>query len=197
MPIAPQDIPSEYRTLSRRDHLKRQEYILSTEKAKVLNLHNYIDKSDCIDYTNSLSHENQRYDFFYQGNVYIIISRDSHKKTFNDNLKKLEIKISQEINSSTILDSHITDIINGLKNEIAHLSFTDVIVEFVGKESIQFTLSFSEKRLLMIDKFFHPEQKGLNEKLIFYSYFINRKLISSNVVESSDFVKKFKSYINV
>ena len=181
MPYITQDIPAEYRTLSRRDHLRKFDHLKSTEGiTKILNYSNFSGENESIEHTNSFKQDNH-FSFLHEGNVLVIFGENSEKRFYIENIKK-------EI---------FADSLNKLKNDLAHLSFEDIAIEFVRSESIHFTLSFNDNKLLMIDKFVNPAVHDLGENQVFYSFFINRNLISSNVVEISDFVKKFQSYITL
>ncbi|WP_264552761.1 hypothetical protein [Flavobacterium sp. N2038] len=192
-----QDIPAEYRTLSRRDHLKRIDHLMSTEGiTKILNYSNFSGENESIEHTNSFKQDNH-FSFFHKGNIFVIFGKNSEKKIYFENIKKIDVKIQEEIQLSSINKEIFADSLSKLQNDLAHLSFNDIAVEFVDNESIHFALNFDGEKLLMIDKFINPALHGLNENQIFYSFFINRNLISSNVVEISDFVKKFQSYITL
>lgn len=195
MPYQIQDIPAEYRTLSRRDHLKKFDHLKSTKGiTKILNYSSFSGENESIEHTNSFKQDNH-FSFLHEENVIVIYGGNTEKRFYIDNIKKIQIKIEEEIRLSNVKKEIFEHSLNKLKIDLAHLSFDDIGVEFVREESIHFTLSFSDGKLLIIDKFVNPAVHGLGENQVFYSFFINRNIISSNVVEISDFVKKFQSYI--
>ena len=197
MPYQIQDIPAEYRTLSRRDHLKKFDHLKSTEGiTKILSYSSFNEQNESIEHTNSFKQDNH-FSFLYEGNVLVIFGgkENAEKRFYVDNIKKIQIKIEEEILLSNVRKEIFEDSLNKLKIDLAHLSFDDIGVEFVRDESMHFTLSFNDGKLLMIDKFVNPAKHDLSDNQVFYSFFINRNIISSNVVEISDFVKKFQSYI--
>lgn len=180
------DLPAKY-TMSRRDHEKRKENIMSEltliENCKYSINSNYAyTKSLNSDYTST------------PGYVFVMWEKESNKKFIQENIKKLDLIITREFNSQNV-DNMFLEVAKKIRNDIAQLNFSDVIIEYLNNNSIQFTLSFPDKKLLMIDKFLYPKENDLSDEQVIYSYFINRKLISSNVVEISDFVKKFQEYI--
>jgi len=191
------DVPAEYRTLSRRDHTKRKEYLLSTEGiTKLYTFSNFSDDNTCFNHTNSLKWDNY-HNFLYSKNVLILFNKETNKKHQQNNIKKLEDKIGEEILFSDVDRYIYIKALELVKSELSILSFNDVAVEFSMNESVHFTFSFGNDRILMIDKFIYPSVHDLKDDQIFYSYFINKNLISSNVVEISDFVKKFQAYITM
>lgn len=185
------EIPAEYRTFSRRD-FKRIDDLRSDEV--IINYSNFIGDNESIEHTNSFKQDNG---FVHEGNVFFIFGKNSERKIYSENLKKIQLKFEDEVKLAKANKEIFVHSLDLLKNDIAHLSFSDIAVELVENESIHFTLSFDSDKLLMIDKFINPLVHGLNENQIFYSFFINRNLISSNVVEISDFVKKFQTYITL
>lgn len=196
MALYPAELPAEYRTLSRRDYEKRKENLLAESIFKKIPCK----KDDAIvDYfiytnTNKTVH-NLRY--VIDDNVIIIFDKDP-KRYILENSTKIENLIFKEYSTSSFVNKEdYLKIAETLKNNLSQLKFSDIILEFLSNGSVQFTLSFKGKRLLMIDQFLEPESKGLENNQIIFSFFINRKLIASNVVEASDFVKKFQEYITL
>ncbi|MBS7254564.1 hypothetical protein [Flavobacterium branchiicola] len=185
------DIPAEYRTFSRRDY-KRIEELQS--QGVIVNYSNCIGDSEFFEHTNSFKQNNG---VLHEGNIFVIFDKNSEKKIYFENLKVIELKIQEEIELSNINKEVYASTLSKIQNDLAHLTFNDIAVEFINNESIHFALNFDGEKLLMIDKFVDPALHGLSENQIFYSFFINRNLISSNVVEISDFVKKFQSYITL
>jgi hypothetical protein len=191
------ELPAEYRTLSRRDYEKRKENLLAESIFKKIPCKN--NDGAFVDYfvyanTNKTA-QNLRYTI--EDNIIVIYDKDP-KRYILENSSKIENLIYKEYNNSLFInkDSYLK-IAESLKSNISQLKFSDIILEFLPNESIQYTLSFTGKKLLMIDQFLEPESKGLENNQIIFSFFISRKLIASNVVEASDFVKKFQEYISL
>lgn len=108
-----------------------------------------------------------------------------------ENYRKLLSKIDIEYNQLVDKNSKYKEVATATISELAHLPFNDAVIEF-SNDTIHFKLSFPDKKLLMIDKFLDPKAKGLSDSHVFYSFFIKRELISSNVVEIKDL--KHKKY---
>lgn len=112
--------------------------------------------------------------------------RASYKKE----VKRLKGKSQNLIESS----NHIFSL---LSNHLFKLPFDNCSVEINSDESMKFTLSFTNNKLLMITKSNDFEElRDLKDQII-YSFFINRKLIASDVTTIGKFVKGFKEYISI
>lgn len=118
-----------------------------------------------------------------------------------------------EINSIALLNSSFKNELKRAKNiqnfssvkfnqyfyymskKLSTLPIDNSAVELTSDESIKFTLSFEGDKLLMITKYL-PNDDGDNlNGDITYSFFINRKLISSDVTKFETFTKNFKEYL--
>jgi hypothetical protein len=122
---------------------------------------------------------------------------------------------SSEVNSISLLIGSYKREVNRLKNKnqkvieisehifysvnrkLYKLPFEKCAVEINSDESMKFTLSFSNDRILMITKSNNFEILGISRDQVVYSFFINRKLISSDVTNLETFTKNFKGYISI
>lgn len=112
--------------------------------------------------------------------------RDSYKKEVNrlKNKNQKAIEVSEHIFSS-------------VSKRLYKLPFEKCAVEINSDESMKFTLSFSNDKLLMITKSNNFEDLGMTRDQVIYSFFINRKLIASDVTNLETFTKNFKGYISL
>jgi hypothetical protein len=117
-----------------------------------------------------------------------------------------------EVNSMSLLNGSYKKEILRLKNKVSEssghifsqvsrklykLPFQNCAVEINSDESMKFTLSFANDRLLMVTKYNKPEEMNIGKDQIMYSFFINRKLIASDVANLEVFTKNFKGYISI
>lgn len=120
-----------------------------------------------------------------------------------------------EVNSIGLLRGSYKREVNRLKNKAnASIEFSDFIFSYVSKrlyrlpfqnsaveinsdESMKFTLTFPNERLLMITKGNDYENLGIAKDQVIYSFFINRKLIASDVANLEVFIKNFKAYLSL
>jgi len=84
-----------------------------------------------------------------------------------------------------------------VSRKLYKLPFQNCAVEINSDESMKFTLSFANDKLLMITRYNNPEKIGIDKNQIMYSFFINRKLIASDVANLEVFTKNFKGYISI
>lgn len=89
------------------------------------------------------------------------------------------------------------DIFAFVSRKLYILPFQNCAVEINSDESMKFTLSFEADKLLMITKHKDPENMGIGRDEVIYSFFINRKLIASDVANLEVFTKNFKEYISL
>lgn len=95
------------------------------------------------------------------------------------------------------LSKVIENIFSAVSKKLYKLPFEKCAVEVNSDDSMKFTLSFSNDRLLMITKRSDFEDLGMSRDQVIYSFFINRKLISSDVTNLETFTKNFKGYISL
>jgi hypothetical protein len=79
-----------------------------------------------------------------------------------------------------------------LRSLIFRLPFSNCAIEILQDQSLKLSLSFPNDKLLMLTK----SSKLTSNNEVLYSFFINRKLISSDITELHVFVKGFKEYIS-
>lgn len=84
-------------------------------------------------------------------------------------------------------------IFESLSKNLSELEFEAVNLELTSEQSIKFILLFAGKKMLMVSK--NISVSELNEDEIIFSFFINRKLITSNVAKIEDFTRSFKGYL--
>lgn len=75
------------------------------------------------------------------------------------------------------------------------LPFINCAIEINHKGSIKFTLVFENDKVLMFRNKVKESDIEISENEIFYSYFINKNLISSDIANLETFTKNFKGYI--
>ena len=105
-----------------------------------------------------------------------------NKLRLNELYKKLMDKrdVNQFINNS----------FNLLCDNISEINFSDVHLEVTKANLIKITVLIDNNKILIISK-----DVLKTDTDIIYSYFINRKLIASNVSDISIFTQKFKEYL--
>ena len=77
-----------------------------------------------------------------------------------------------------------------LRDNISELNFNDIHLEITKSNLIRFSTVFGDNKILIISK-----DVSDNDTDIIYSYFINRKLIASDVSDISIFTQKFNEYL--
>ncbi len=137
-----------------------------------------IDKNE--QFNNQGAYETLELPPYYTDNINIL--KEGFNKEFRNNHHyfKLEKNIVQES-------------FDKAASIISELPFNYASVEFTTNKAIKFSLSFEEGKLLMITKFIEAE---MNEPIL-YSFFVNRKLIASNVSEISSFTAGFKEFLSM
>ncbi|MBF6641800.1 hypothetical protein IVB69_09950 [Flavobacterium sp. J49] len=110
---------------------------------------------------------------------------------FNTNKSKINDLYSMLKQNKNLTNS--TDkIFNLLCNYISELRFNDVHLEFTKSELLKITTIFNNNKMLIVSK----DIKDSDTDII-YSYFIDRKLIASDVAEIKEFTGKFKEYLSL
>jgi len=107
----------------------------------------------------------------------------SYKKEF----KRVEKKYQPVENSIIKTFSHV-------RKYLSILPIERCAVEINSDNTIKVTLSFLDNKLLMLTKSINDEENHDDE--VMYSYFINRKLIASDVANFKKFTEGFKEYIS-
>ncbi|WP_209332330.1 hypothetical protein [Lunatimonas salinarum] len=95
------------------------------------------------------------------------------------------------------LSKDIESMFSSVSKRLYKLPFEKCAVEINSDDSMKFTLSFSNDKLLMISKSSNFEDLGMSKDQVIYSFFINRKLISSDVTNLETFTKNFKGYLSL
>ena len=112
---------------------------------------------------------------------------------FNENKNKLN-KLYQNIISKKGFFKDKIEIIEKnyiiLRDNISELNFNDIHLEITKSNLIRFSTVFGDNKILIISK-----DVSDNDTDIIYSYFINRKLIASDVSDISIFTQKFNEYL--
>jgi hypothetical protein len=106
-------------------------------------------------------------------------------------LKEFLLKSKLIRNSANL----ISEVSNKIFKYIAELDFETGTVEITNSNSIKFTLLFPDNRLLLITKSIFPEKFDFNTDEVIFSFFINRKLVASDVSEIPVLTKGFKEYL--
>jgi hypothetical protein len=114
-----------------------------------------------------------------------------------EQLNKL-IKAYKECTKSLVINNtNIDRVFYNVGNELSELPFEDIFIEIADQSRIKISLAFADKRLLIIDKYLDAESSGIGEESFVYTYFINRKMVASDVAEMQSFVKGFKKYLGM
>jgi hypothetical protein len=118
---------------------------------------------------------------------------------FEKNLKVIKEAFSKEflLKSKMLRNSAnlISEVSNKIFKYIAEIDFETGTVEITNSNSIKFTLLFPDNRLLLITKSIFPEKFDFNSDEVIFSFFINRKLVASDVSEIPVLTKGFKEYL--
>lgn len=112
----------------------------------------------------------------------------------NGSYKKEIIRIRNKFPELLESSAHI---FSQVSRKLYKLHFLNCAVEINSNQSMKFTLSFDNDRLLMITKYSDSETMDIAKGQIIYSFFINRKLIASDVANLEVFTKNFKGYISL
>lgn len=110
--------------------------------------------------------------------------------SYKKEIQRVKDRFSSLLESSGHIFSHVS-------RKLYKLPFQNCAVEVSSDETMKFTLSFANDRLLMLTKHINPEKIGLSKDQIMYSFFINRKLIASDVTNLEVFTKNFKGYVSI
>jgi len=118
---------------------------------------------------------------------------------FEKNLQVIKEAFSKEflLKSKMLMNSAnlISEVSNKIFKYIAEIDFETGTVEITNSNSIKFTLLFPDNRLLLITKSIFPEKFDFNTDEVIFSFFINRKLVASDVSEIPVLTKGFKEYL--
>jgi len=110
--------------------------------------------------------------------------------SYKKEISRLKSKVPTQIEATGHIFSHVS-------RKLYKLPFQNCAVEVNSSDTMKFTLSFANDKLLMLTKHINPEKIGLAKDQIMYSFFINRKLIASDVANLEVFTKNFKGYISI
>lgn len=156
----------------------------------------YWNKFYLIEYEN---HQNQVTFETGDPSTYLSLKKEELPTYFDRNIEiireayKNEVKVKGERESEEF--EIIQEAFARVSKFIAELDFESATVEITNSESIKFVLLFKEKTILMISKSLYPEKFEFDANEVIYSLFINRKLITSDVSEISEFTQGFKKYL--
>lgn len=109
--------------------------------------------------------------------------------SYKKELKRLE-------KQSLVAENEIEKTFSHMRKYLSQLPIEHSAVEINSDETIKITLSFSNDKLLMLTKSIRDNEEKSNGDEVMYSYFINRKLIASDVTNFQYFTKGFKEYIS-
>lgn len=106
----------------------------------------------------------------------------------------LKEKIRTEIKETKVKKKfrYIRTAINMIPH-IEKIPYDDVVIEFAKKGVVAVTMVIGDKHL-MITKYLDVENEFFEDE-VYYSFFIARIPISSNIVSLSDFAVKFADYL--
>lgn len=122
---------------------------------------------------------------------------------------------SAEVNSmSTLMGSYKRELVRANKiaphliaqarhtygyvsKKLYKLPFQNCAVEINSDGTMKYSLLFSNDRVLMLTIEMNSDVARLRNKPTMYSFFINRKLIASDVTNLETFTKNFKEYITL
>jgi hypothetical protein len=104
----------------------------------------------------------------------------------------------QYLNNLPVIGSNTTvETFSKMSTLLSEIKFEGHHLEIVESKSIKITLSFPDKKILMVSMFLNNDEAGLDNDEIVFSFFINRKLIASDVSKLPSFVKNFKEYLSL
>ena len=110
--------------------------------------------------------------------------------SYKKEISRLKSKVPTQIEATGHIFSHVS-------RKLYKLPFQNCAVEVNSSDTMKFTLSFASDKLLMLTKHINPQKIGLTKDQIMYSFFINSKLIASDVANLEVFTKNFKGYISI
>jgi len=99
-------------------------------------------------------------------------------------------------NNHMVLDS-VVKTFSYVSRKLYKLPIQNCAVEINSNETMKFTLLFSNDRLVMLTKKINIDGDVTSKDQIMYSFFINRKLIASDVTNLKVFTKNFKEYVSI
>lgn len=110
--------------------------------------------------------------------------------SYKKELKKIKRK------DSSCDESNIYRMFSNMRDHLFRLPIVNCAIEINSNNFIKIFLSFSNDKLLMLTKqYIADDEQNDNTEDIIYSYFIDRKLIASDVTNFKEFIEKFKEYI--
>ncbi|MFB9079393.1 hypothetical protein ACFFLS_05860 [Flavobacterium procerum] len=126
----------------------------------------------------------------------IIVSKPSYidknlfkiKKIFAEKLEKYHCK---DFSKDVIRESF-----ESISMYISTLKFVDILIFINNSNKIKFSISFSQNRVLVINKSFELINDFNDDNLIIFSLFIDDELVASGVNEISKFIDGFKKYLD-
>jgi hypothetical protein len=126
------------------------------------------------------------------------ILTESLPSYFESNLQGIKDSFSKELSMKkesikTSLNL-ITETFDRISKFISELNFEFGNVEIINSDYLKFTLLFPEKKLLLITKSIFPDRMDFGSDEVIFSFFINRKLVASDVSEFPILTKGFKKY---
>jgi hypothetical protein len=123
-------------------------------------------------------------------------TRDEFPKFAIDNQKHLTRLFNDNINDydGNFAKPVIEMCFDSVVRELALLKYNHINL-FINNSKIKFTLTFDNNRILMINKSFELDSEDCNVNLISYSFFINKELIVSDIVEIRTLIDGFKKYL--
>ena len=118
-------------------------------------------------------------------------------------LSSKNLKLLNKIFNEQIKDYHPLDFteetvkncFNNIANKVAELKFNYCNIFINNTNKIKFTLYFDEGKILMINKSFELVNELNLDNIITYSFFVDKELIVSDVVEIRTLIDGFKRYI--
>lgn len=110
--------------------------------------------------------------------------------SYKKEIRRIKDRVPTLLESSAHVFSHVS-------RKLYKLPFQNCAVEINSDETIKFTLSFANDRLLMLTKHINADKVGLTKDQVMYSFFINRKLIASDVTNLEVFAKNFEGYVSI
>ena len=126
------------------------------------------------------------------------LKKEALPSFYNENKTRLVSLLKLELNKCKINnENELNSSFEEICNHVSELKFEHCALEITSKNALKFTLLFPEKKMLMLTKPISPLDSGLEQKQIIYSFFINRKLIASDVSEIDSFIEKFKKYLSM
>lgn len=120
---------------------------------------------------------------------------------FETKLLQIRDSFSKEVLKKEELLKNKKEVVNNTFRKVskflAELDFQEISIEITKSDSMKFNLLFPQNKLLLITKSLFPATFELNDDEVIFSFFINRKLVISDVSELSAFTDGFKKYLSV